>query len=847
MDTKQLITGSPKEGFYPIVQDTVTVIELNEAVMNLTSESSSEDIAAAFDSVEGFNDLIENVRNSENIVNGILMNNDNAIGKIICTIAAYKNQYACDIEYIYNNKIIRLDITNTDGTMSCIRKETELGGGSQNNIKYISLNNIPDGTGTVNEDIITTLNTLQDRDILIGILDESKVAVVINYYMVNSKFYGYCVLPNWANAESIVINSLIINLNTKESSWNGVSIDTNGNGTKFLSDDGKYKTIEVGDKTNVLILSLENDLANGQKDSPVEAEVSTALKDAISTGKACVIKSANSDILANLQQISDNVTIVMEQISRVGQTFVAVNTTITVNTATNVISDYQTGALVLETEGDGSKFLSNDGSYKEIQQIKGGNTTIGLDKTSVSYPGIVLGEFSKASGETSIAGGSGSIASANFSTAIGKKCVASGNYGVALGYKTIAKKTGSIALGYNCIASGNEAVSIGGNAANIYLVSAEGTNRYYVNGGTNFDNPTYDINRIQVGVEIISKIDGRNFFTTVTKVELIDNVIYIETADSLGTFDTPTVCGIGFNCAIGEISFSANVSCAVGRESAAFAFGYAGGDYSFSAGDYTYAYGECSSTFGRLTESWNDFEFSVGLANKSTQNSDESIATRFTVGIGSGTNYENAVRKNAVEIKANGDGYIIGVGNYDGTNAEDEGTKTIQEVLNGVVTTDKVLTKDNTTEFTPTADYQPATKKYVDDKTNIANIIEVDVSSILSGGSIKFSLPDVNHPYYLLCLIGLNDAGGDYYLPLMRYDTIEFKNYGYDGIIASNTKNDQYYKHNNIYRINISTGAGSTEATLEISKYINILTESEYTDLGTAPETDNSLYFITPD
>ena len=368
MDTKQLITGNPKEGFYPIVQDTVTVIELNEAVMNLTSESSSEDIAAAFDSAESFNDLIENIRNSENIVNGILMNNDNAIGKIICSIVAHKNQYACDIEYIYDSKIIRLDITNTDGTMSCIRKETELGGGSQNNIKYISLNNIPDGTGTVNEDIITTLNTLQDRDILIGILDESKVAIVINYYMVNSKFYGYCILPNWINAENTVINSLIIDLNTKESSWNDISINTNGDGTKFLSDDGKYKAIEVGDKTNVLILSLENDLANGQKDSSVNAEVSTALKDAISNGKACVIKSANSDILANLQQISDNVTIVMEQISRVGQTFVAVNTTITVNTVTNVISDYQTGALVLETEGDGNKFLSNNGEYKEIPQ-----------------------------------------------------------------------------------------------------------------------------------------------------------------------------------------------------------------------------------------------------------------------------------------------------------------------------------------------------------------------------------------------------------------------------------------------------------------------------------------------
>ena len=368
MDTKQLITGNPKEGFYPIVQDTVTIIELNEAVMNLTSESSSEDIAAAFDSVEGFNDLIENVRNSENIVNGILMNNDNAIGKIICTIAAYKNQYACDIEYFYDGKIIRLDITNTDGTMSCIRKETALGGDSQNNIKYISFNNISAGTGTVDENIITTLNTLQDRDILIGIINGLKTGFVIDYYIANNKFYGSYKSIDSTYPKNITIGTLIINLNTKESSWNGVSIDTNGDGSKFLSDNGTYKTIEVGDKTNVLILSLENDLANGQKDSPVDAEVSTALKDAITNGKACVIKSVNSDILANLQQISDNVTIVMEQISRVGQTFVAVNTSITVNTATNVISDYQTGALVLETEGDGNKFLSNNGEYKEIPQ-----------------------------------------------------------------------------------------------------------------------------------------------------------------------------------------------------------------------------------------------------------------------------------------------------------------------------------------------------------------------------------------------------------------------------------------------------------------------------------------------
>jgi hypothetical protein len=253
MDIKQLVTGDPKTGFYPITQDTITVIELNKAVISLTNESGSEEIIVAFDNLESFQALIAEVRNPQNICSGILINEtpeDKRVGKYEASIIANTDTETLHVRWIEIDKIVALTITNTDGTMSCIRNENNVG----------------------------------------------------------------------------------------------------------------------GDKTNVLILSLENDLANGQKDSPVETEVSTALKDAITNGKACVIKSSNSDILANLQQISDNVTIVMEQISRIGQTFVAVNTTITVNTATNVISDYQTGGLVLKTEGDGSKFLSNDGTYKGIPQ-----------------------------------------------------------------------------------------------------------------------------------------------------------------------------------------------------------------------------------------------------------------------------------------------------------------------------------------------------------------------------------------------------------------------------------------------------------------------------------------------
>lgn len=275
------------DGTYKTFPDMATVVELNSAVLDLTNESSSEDIIAAFDSAAQFSNLITQIRDSDNIVNEVLLDTDGYIGHINASLAVSKTDEIIHIRFIDNNdKLVFITVTNNTGTFSCTRTESNL---------------------------------------------------VENVELVND-----------------------------------------GDGNLFLANDGTYK--EAGDKTNVLILSLENDLANGQKDSPINAEVSASLVDAITTGKACVIKSANSDILANLQQIGNNVTIIMEQISRVGQTFVAVNTSITVNTSTNVIADYQTGAIVLETEGDGSKFLSNDGTYKEIDT----NNSYILDFTQFS-------------------------------------------------------------------------------------------------------------------------------------------------------------------------------------------------------------------------------------------------------------------------------------------------------------------------------------------------------------------------------------------------------------------------------------------------------------------------------
>lgn len=85
--------------------------------------------------------------------------------------------------------------------------------------------------------------------------------------------------------------------------------------------------------------------------------------------------------------------------------------------------------------------------------------------------------------------------------------------------------------------------------------------------------------------------------------------------------------------------------------------------------------GVFSTINGYATETNNFGETAVGILNKSTLDPDtftspdvvtSSKATLFSVGNGS-----DNIRKNAFEIKANGDTYISGVGGYDGTNSED--------------------------------------------------------------------------------------------------------------------------------------------------------------------------------
>lgn len=142
-------------------------------------------------------------------------------------------------------------------------------------------------------------------------------------------------------------------------------------------------------------------------------------------------------------------------------------------------------------------------------------------------------------------------------------------------------------------------------------------------------------------------------------------------------------------CAGQNISIEGNVISALGykynTDKDSFAIGVetnASGYSSHAEGEYTVAVGNISHAEGLETEANNDYEHAQGrwnVSNKITLMFGDAGNTIHSIGIGA----SSEARKNAQEVMQNGDHYIIGIGDYDGTNVET--AKTLQEVINSKV------------------------------------------------------------------------------------------------------------------------------------------------------------------
>lgn len=106
--------------------------------------------------------------------------------------------------------------------------------------------------------------------------------------------------------------------------------------------------------------------------------------------------------------------------------------------------------------------------------------------------------------------------------------------------------------------------------------------------------------------------------------------------------------------------------------------------YSHAEGCMTTASGAYSHSEGYNTTANNDYEHAEGICNKSNSGETSADKTQHSIGIGTGIND----RKNAVEVMANGDVYINGVGSYDGMKqynnylTEDEASQILSNFVN---------------------------------------------------------------------------------------------------------------------------------------------------------------------
>lgn len=191
----------------------------------------------------------------------------------------------------------------------------------------------------------------------------------------------------------------------------------------------------------------------------------------------------------------------------------------------------------------------------------------------------------------------------------------------------------------------------------------------------------------------IGGYDGTNPDTASTLQDVINNNIY--TAGQNIKIENSKIEAVGYTYDSDKKSFvtgygtiaSGSYSHAEGDrtkayERAAHAEGYyaqAYGIASHAEGDNTMATGDCSHAEGYDTGTNNRYEHAQGVRNVSNQNSDtfgDAGNTIHSIGIGtSGSDY-----KNAQEVMQNGDHYIIGIGDYDGTNINE--ALTLQEVIN---------------------------------------------------------------------------------------------------------------------------------------------------------------------
>lgn len=324
-------------------------------------------------------------------------------------------------------------------------------------------------------------------------------------------------------------------------------------------------------------------------------------------------------------------------------------------------------------------------------------TNISIDNNTISAVGykydstktsFATGYETEANGEFSFAAGRDSKANGQCASAIGENVIADGsrshaegynshavgNYSHAEGYKATASGDGSHAEGYKNIAAGDYSHAQGEGARGIIyeVIYKEGTDcdyeiiNIYGTDGTQIDDVLIENYKVQIptvfahGMLNISSTINKN-----SKYYVANNFTF-----------TGSVKG-------STITLNSNIKNSSNGISSKNEFitvvnGIALGTSSHVEGSKTMAIGYGSHAEGCSTQTTNEYEHAEGYYNKSNKGI---IGTISSIGIGN-----EIIRRNAFEVMRNGDIYINGIGDYDGTNAvnsnsEEKTGKSLQKVV----------------------------------------------------------------------------------------------------------------------------------------------------------------------
>lgn len=341
-------------------EDTFVSSALPAAVTELTSASASEDIISAFGGAPEFDRILTQVRELNN-VGFITVNNDTTGGRIPATVTADKTNNQLTISYVESDKLVTMVVTNTDGTFSCVVNEAAIGSEAPDLSNYLAKDNATEFTPTsdynpATKKYVDDSISAQTTNIISQITDSAPETLDT----LNELAAALGDDPNFATTITNQIAGKANSVHT-HAITDVTGLVNNGDGNSFLANDGTYK--EIANSNQYLDMSI---FASGSGTLSEEdyQKVVNAYNNKVSVG---YITGATRPI--GIHDVGTGYIVFVYGDAPHSNGFILGFASYTISKGDK---SYQTfnGSIVFKNNGDGTQFLSDDGTYKSVQPMK---------------------------------------------------------------------------------------------------------------------------------------------------------------------------------------------------------------------------------------------------------------------------------------------------------------------------------------------------------------------------------------------------------------------------------------------------------------------------------------------